>query len=435
MFKRFLLVAMACMMALPFVTASQTQAATATDSAEIVLHKRIYDVNGNDGSQFENDGLLKDASDSLLSQTTGINDVHFAVYDATELLQKALESGQTADKFVQSYTALDLTAAKQIAADMTLAGDGNDGTGRVTTKFDQTLNEDGIGRITVPQRKDGQVAAYYIIETGSSNTSASVDLSTAAPMMLVMNVRHPETNDVLDTLHIYPKNDAYARDAWFFKFGVTADGDKVRLPDVDYVLSKTSETGEQLYLGKYTANQVMLNWYTSTNPATDERLATFTSDSDGLVATPGLFLQGGTYAFTETATVDGYLIDDTPVTVEVPDRMYDNANVYQPVLVNGYALAQSETEILPADVIETGMPRVYNYAKEYPGDPADPEEDTHVKLPDTGGSVSTPVKTATKQSSGIIPQLGNGWSLALIIIGFVLMAWVTLWWRMKEKQR
>lgn len=424
MLKRILLTFTLLLLALPFIGAQRTHAAT-TD-AEIVLHKRIFPVKTNDGSLTSNDGLLRDPSAALLTQTEGINDVHFEVYDATALYQAALGKNQTAEEFVREYTALDLTAAGKIAADLQLVGDGNAGLGKVVTKTDNALSEAGVGRITLPQRQNGHTAAYYIIEVHNANDEVQVNMATAAPMMMVMNVRHPQTDVLLDTIHLYPKNDAYARDPWFFKYGVTLKDEKVRLQGVQYVMSKAVANGQRLYLGKYDGNQVYYNWYASTNPKTDKRLAIFTSDKNGLVATPELYLKGGSYQFNEIKTLKDYILDDTPIKVEVPARYFDDNGEYQYTYVNGEPIHESSTGILPDSIIKAGKPRVYNYMR---------------KLPDTGlppvigdtPDPNPPVKT-TKPSRPWLPQLGNGWSVFLIIAGLVLMAWVSIWWRLRSKR-
>ena len=423
MLKRILMAVAAIMLALPFLGMQETQAAT-NDTAEILLHKRIFSVNGNDGTQYENDGLLKDPSDAMLAKTVGVNDVEFAVYNATGLLEAALAEKQTVEEFVRDYTALEISAAQDIAQDLDLVGSGNAGTGRIVTQSDNAISEDGIGRITLPQRQNNHVAAYYIIETGHQ-AEVDVDVAAAAPLMVVMNVRHPQTDAVLNTLHIYPKNDAYARDPWFFKFGVTTSGDKVRLEGVEYVISKAGANGQRLYLGHYTPGQVVLNWVTSTNPKTDQRLAVFTSDKNGLVATPDLYLKSGDYQFNEIKALPGYILDNKPVTIEVSDRMYDEDGNYLWTLVNGEQIYESPTGILPDNIIEAGKPRVYNYAEQTPTTPTDPAKPAEPEVPTTSTKKPTP--------SGILPQLGNGWSIILIIAGLVIMAWVTIWWRMRSK--
>lgn len=424
MLRRIIMALAALLLAAPMVTANATHAAT-SDTAEIVLHKRIFSVNGNDGTQYTNDGLLKDPSDAMLSKTTGVNGVQFQVYDATQLYKDALAKDQDGTEFIREYTALEREAALKIAEHLQLVGDGNVGTGQVMTQTDSALGEDGVGRIRLPQRQDDHVAAYYIIETGYDDTNVEVDLDKAAPLMVVMNVRDPQSNAVLNTIHIYPKNDAYARDPWFFKFGVTVTGSKVRLEGVEYVISKAGDNGTRLYLGKYNANQVILNWMTSPDPGKDDRLAVFTSDKNGLVATPDLYLKSGNYEFNETKALNGYILDNKPVTIEVPERMYDDNGNYQWTLVNGTPIYESPTGILPDNIIQEGKPRVYNYAQATP-DTEDPEPSTP-----TVTKPKSPTKTPSK---GILPQLGNGWSIFLILAGLVLMSWVSIWWRLKSKR-
>lgn len=109
--------------------------------------------------------------------------------------------------------------------------------------------------------------------------------------------------------------------------------------------------------------------------------------------------------------------------------MYDDNGNYQWTLVNGTPIYESPTGILPENIIEEGKPRVYNYAEEVPEIP-----DTGTTTPTKPGKPDAPTTPTKKPApSGLLPQLGAHLDVILIIVGLVLMAWVTMWWRLKSK--
>jgi LPXTG-motif cell wall-anchored protein len=104
--------------------------------------------------------------------------------------------------------------------------------------------------------------------------------------------------------------------------------------------------------------------------------------------------------------------------------MAQDENGERHVTVNGVDIIESDTGILPNDVIEKAEARVYNYKKA-----ALPETEEQEILPPT---TSTPSKPAGSTSSGIIPQLGNNSSTWLILLGLAVMLGSVLIWRKRR---
>lgn len=386
------------------MTLTQKAQAATSDTTEVILHKRIFAKQQNDGTTHQNDGQLLDKDSDLLTKTTGINGIVYDVYDATSLMQDALDGGMSSSEFVTNYTDRDRDSALQLIEERDLS--------RVAsraTAHDATLDEDGVVRFNLASRSGGQTAAYYLIERELNNDDVEVDIAQTKPMMIVLNVKDQD-GQVLNSLHIYPKNDVYARDPYFFKFGVDADGSAHRLAGAEFVLSKIGSEGQTLYLAANQEHATILKWVQSTTPATATNVARFTSDQNGLVATPGIFVPSGEYAFYEVKAPSGYVLDKSPITVSVPPIAQDE-NGQQHVSINGVDIVESTTGILPNEVIEKAEARVYNYTKE--------------SLPDTDDEIIPPTSSkpsgTTGGSGGIIPQLGNNSSTWLIALGLVVM--------------
>lgn len=393
------------------------QAATG-DTTEVILHKRIFPKLQNDGTTHQNDGQLLGQDSDLLTKTEGLNGVIYDVYDATSLMQDALDADMTTAEFVANYTDRDRDSAMQLIEERGLTH-----TTETTTAFDATLNEDGVARLNLPSKAaNGQTAAYYLIEREVNHDDVQVDIAQTKPMMIVLNVKG-EDGQVLNPLHIYPKNDVYARDPYFFKFGADADGSEHRLAGAEFVFTKMGAEGQTLYLAANQEDAAILKWVESSTPATDANVARFTSDKNGLVATPGIWVPSGNYAFYEVKAPAGYVLDESAIPVVVPPMAQDE-NGERHVTVNGVDIIESDTGILPNDVIEKAEARVYNYKKA-----AVPETEEQEILPPT---TSTPSKPAGTTSSGIIPQLGNNSSTWLILLGLAVMLGSVLIWRKRR---
>lgn len=418
MLKRIIIAACLALGIIGGSTLTQQVHAADADTTEVILHKRVFPKLQNDGTTHQNDGLLLDKDSELLTKTEGVNGITYDVYDATSMMQAAIDDGLSTSEFVENYTDRDRDSALQLINQL-----GLDKTMSATTAHDAQLDEDGIARLNLPSRSGTQTAAYYLIESEVANDDAEIDIAQTKPLMIVMNVKGSDGN-VLNPLHIYPKNDIYARAPYFFKFGVDDDGDEHRLAGAEFVYSKVGTVGQTLYLAAKQDSAIALKWLESTDPANDENVARFTSDKNGLVSTAGIFFPSGEYAFYEVKAPDGYILDDTAITVSIPAIAQDQDG-QQNIMVNGTAITENTTGILPNEVIEAAEARVYNY-----------REGT---LPDTDGeddiippTTSTPDLPSTGGSTGIIPQLGNNSSTWLIVLGLIIMLGSVLIWRKRR---
>ena len=416
MFRKLLMVAAAAAMAIPFLKGQTVAAASNTlaDQTEIVIHKRINrDVRatskpdhqwGNFSWQYNNTGEILDTIQT--DNTFGLNGATFEVFDATEAYTESKEQNESVKDFVDSWAAKPRKdALEEARQDFNRVG-----TGKTAT----VGAEDGIVKFTLPTRSGDSYAAYLIIETSvDSGTELNVDLTRkAAPLMVVLPQRN-SANEYLNTIHIYSKNIGYVRDPYFFKFGRTATGQDVRLEGAVFALYRIID-GRKEYLSMTDVSDLKNEWITSASPLNDERVNKFISDKDGLVNTGERFLPSGTYYFEELRSVPGYVnnLGDSGVKVEIPPTWEKENGDFNPVLVNGEPMDETESGVVLQPTIEKGRPRVYN-------DRA-PEESKPV-------SPAAPTKPGG-QSNGRLPQTGNIVSMMMIIAGLILMlfAWRTL---------
>lgn len=407
MLKRILFSIAAAAMALPFLQATPTQAAT--KNVDIVVHKRMHDdarLNTDEWS-YENNGSLKSRIE--LEKTKGLNGAEVVLYDATKLYQEALADGKTPTQFVNEWRNKDRMDAfaeaeehlALLATKTTQEGFMEDGS-----------REDGIARFTVAQKVGSQYAAYLLLEKSvASDHSFDVDLSTmAAPMMVVMPIMNAD-GAAMDNIHIYAKNVAYVRDPYFFKFGRNAAGDDVRVQGAVFALYQIVN-GEKLWLSTDLSEAPRNEWITSSNPLTDEAVDKFISDQDGLVNTGTRFLASGTYYFEELKPALGYInnLGATGVKVEVPTSWTKPDGSFNPVLVNGEVLDETTAGVVSDAQIAIGRPRVYN-----------------IREKEDQGNVTVVAKPSTPQTpAGKLPQTGSVISGLLIALGAALMlgAWL-----------
>lgn len=348
----------------------------AEESVTVLLHKRIYrDIPAAEETLYENSGQLIDATTpnaSLLDQTTPLNGANFNIYDVTQYCQETGEGYVTLrDTFakMKPYEAIQFanTHAFHLVAS-------------VKTGNDSLLGEDGIGRVTLPKKQGGLDAVYLIVETElDENREINVDLEKQAmPILLMLPVLDPVSEEALQEIHLYPKNVGYVRDPYFFKIGKAADGTEKPLKGAVFVLYQYDENGNKIYLDISPVNDLRNTWVASSDPLNDPQVTKFTSDDKGVVNTGERFLPSGTYYFEEVATAEGFFIQEDAKAVEVviPKAWYDAQGNFQYVTVNGQNMEELISGEVPEAAYAKQTPRVYNYQEDKT------KESSH--LPETG---------------------------------------------------
>jgi LPXTG-motif cell wall-anchored protein len=236
---------------------------------------------------------------------------------------------------------------------------------------------------------------------------------------------HPSEESALNQIHIYPKNAAYVRDPYFFKFGKQVNGEEIRLAGAKFVLYQLINN-QKRYLQLGAENDLGNRWVTSSDPLNDERVDKFTSDKDGLVNMGQRFLSAGTYYFEEVQTVNGYDLDASAkgIKVEVPAEWRDESGTFLPVMVNGQPLMELISGKVPEEAMQQAKPRVYNtqQGSKPPSTPGKPTPVNSVK-PTSGASTA----------KGWLPQTGTVKTMATIV-GFVLIfVAAIIYWRNRRQ--
>ncbi|GEK06223.1 pilin N-terminal domain-containing protein [Schleiferilactobacillus harbinensis] len=393
---------------------------------EIVLHKRVYrDVRSPEDVWYPNDGvLIEDPNHKLLSKTSGLNGANFYVYDLSAEYQRMKKEWTPSAHGGQTFTDqvfIDLYRDKPRREALTWAEQNLKRVATIKTRTDDALNEDGIARFTVPRRTpEGNKAVYLILEDKLDPTMGlNIDMTKkTSPIVVILPMMHPVDETKLNPIHLYPKNTAYVRDPYFFKFGKQTTGGEVRLAGAKFVMYQLINN-QKRYLQLGEENDLGNKWLTSSDPLRDDRVDKFTSDKDGLVNMGQRFLLAGTYYFEEVATIDGYELDASAkgIKVEVPEEWRDEQGNFLPVMVNGQPLMELVSGKVPEAAMQQATPRVYNNQTTTP--PTTPEK-------------PTPVSTTPPKQGGWLPQTGTVKTL-MGIFGFLLIAVVVvIGWRTRK---
>lgn len=466
MLKRLFIV-LALMLGFAGLTQSQSTAAEMAD-VKVVLHKRAFPTGDTSGLTHQNTGEELSSNSPLLQATVGLNGVTYDVYDASALLEAALAANQSVSDFVQHYTGMSRSAALAVVAEHDLAAKAQITTTRVG-------DEDGVAEVTLPTMVGENQAAYYFIEREVANDDMSVDIFQTSPMMIVMGTRN-EDGTLMNPLHLYPKNDLYGRDPYFFKYEAGEDAD--RLAGAQFVFTKIDDEGATRYLAAKQPDAGKVHWVLSDDPGKDDAVAKFASDKDGLVTLAGISIPAGDYRFYEVIAPKGYVLSEIPVNVTIPAGYFDEDGKELLVEVNGHAIPNTVGGAVTPGAVNDGVPAVYNYPKdpgdpEEPGNPGEPEEpgepdepgnpdqpgepdeetDTEgdeIENPGTptrpGGGSSTPGSSTPGGGTtggwisggggllgGLLPQLGNKAAAVIAGIGVVLLALVGIVWVRKQR--
>lgn len=169
-----------------FFSGSQAQAAE-TDSVNFILHKIVF-PNGEMPDDFQNTGDRTGEHESLLQDYRGLNDVTFDVYDVSqhfyELRAKG-ESVEAAQDVLSSLAEEDL--GQSVASDTTKTANG----------------EDGTASFTLPTKTaEGKDAVYLFHESKKPD-----NILEKAHDMVVVLPAYSTDNQILSTIHLYPKNE------------------------------------------------------------------------------------------------------------------------------------------------------------------------------------------------------------------------------------
>ncbi|MFT8398860.1 MAG: pilin N-terminal domain-containing protein [Schleiferilactobacillus harbinensis] len=361
---------------------------------EIVLHKRVYrDVRSPEDVWYPNDGvLIEDPNHKLLSKTSGLNGANFYVYDLSAEYQRMKKEWTPSAHGGQAFTDqafIDLYRDKPRREALTWAEQNLKRVATIKTRTDDALNEDGIARFTVPRRTpEGNKAVYLILEDKLDPAMGlNIDMTKkTSPIVVILPMMHPVDETKLNPIHLYPKNSAYVRDPYFFKFGKQANGGEVRLAGAKFVMYQLINN-QKRYLQLGEENDLGNKWLNSSDPLRDDRVDKFTSDKDGLVNMGQRFLSAGTYYFEEVATIDGYELDASAkgIKVEVPEEWRDEQGNFLPVMVNGQPLMELVSGKVPEAAMQQATPRVYN---------------NQTTTPPTTQAKPTPVSTTPPKQGG-----------------------------------
>lgn len=169
-----------------FFSGSQAQAAEA-DEVNIILHKIVF-PNGEMPEDFQNVGDRTGEHESLLQDYRGLNDVTFDVYDVSQKFYELRAKGESVEAAQDALSSLaEEDLGQSVASD--------------TTK---TVNgEDGTASFTLPTKTaEGKDAVYLFHESKKPDNI----LEKAHDMIVVLPV-YSVDNQVLNTIHLYPKNE------------------------------------------------------------------------------------------------------------------------------------------------------------------------------------------------------------------------------------
>lgn len=167
------------------------------DRATLYIHKRMYKNPNARPSYTENDGLQREVENE--SDTYGLNDVTFGIYDVTLPLAEKLKTRSLED-IQQEVLAWDLDETHHPLP-------GSQKLGSIKTK---TINqESGLGRFefTIPEVEN---PAILIVEEDAPLINGEKIEYPAAPMLIVFPVENPmQSGSYLSEIHLYPKNYGY----------------------------------------------------------------------------------------------------------------------------------------------------------------------------------------------------------------------------------
>ncbi|WP_430612600.1 pilin N-terminal domain-containing protein [Enterococcus sp. DIV0876] len=371
---------------LGFLSISELTAnAASTDTQNILLHKRIFRdrdyTEQFDDAKYQNTGdIVSGASHNnseMLTLSRGLNGATFALLDTTDYYYaKVAEVGQEQaskdlnEKLTRTLVRKHLVEGEYnftIEDDFPEVSIVDSGTtapsSELPASIDQSEFEDENGFLyfeNVPKRSNGQHAVYMIVETAVDD-QGNVDLQKWASKMMISFPVMRDTGEEFDAeiLHLYPKNLGYVRDPWFMKLGRNVNGEYAPLEGTEFVFYRLNEAGEREYFIPDLTEDMSMNheWISGIeadsqgNAVYDSLIENgihiYRSSEYGIVSMDGVLVPSGTYYFEEVKTVPGYLptAETFQIKVEIPSSWWnEESNDYQPVLVNGQAMAEPEPD-------------------------------------------------------------------------------------------
>lgn len=378
---------------------------------QIVVHKRVLrDADLPEFTPHQNDGKEAEADADILSKTASLDGAIFNVYDISELYH---EGGLDKQTFLEQMNEMNCNYAVEFLHQQGIEPLYKD------LKTNTEAADGGVLRFNVPS--DNQAlnkhAVYAIVETGVDPAAGvTVDLSQMTPLVVILPVVDPITNQAMQTIHIYPKNVSYLRSPYFFKIGKKQDGSEEPLAGAVFVLYRVDEEGNKLYLDMNPTTAMKNRWVNTSDPTTDPNISRYTSDQEGLVEMKEHYLPAGTYYLEEIQGVEGYQKTENAIPVVIPESAVDAEGKPQSVKINDQVMDEKENDTVPEAAMVRKTPYVYNYEKK--------------PLPDTKGTTQTPSASAV---SKLLPQTGEQRPILLGVIGIFLVM-LTLY-RIKRRGR
>ncbi len=167
-----------CFLSFPKESIAQSEA----DTVQIILHQLLFEYGEMPDEQFHTG-----QEQAYLTNTQGLNDVTFTVYDVTESFYQLHKEGVSIEE-----------AQKEIASQGAAAGRPIEE--QVTKRVG---NEDGIAHFWLP-KKDSQKrdSVYLFAET----KTPSIVQEKAANLVVVLPLKDKNDQE-MSTIHLYPKNE------------------------------------------------------------------------------------------------------------------------------------------------------------------------------------------------------------------------------------
>lgn len=251
---------------------SKAQAAT-SDSQTVTIHKLQYENLPIDSKLNTGDLMTFDGSKPL-------EGVSFTAYDVTKNyydLRKG-KDGLTQDAAYKSLQEMKMDALK------------ND----TSYSFSQT-NDEGTSSLALPTKSTYKVndkaqdAIYVIVET---DAPSNVNRTKSVNMVVSLPVYKSDSDKptLIETVHLYPKNEIYGEELSFTKYGVDTE-----------TKAQTPLAGAQFKLRDVNKQYLQKSLDSNGFPVFSEENTPqiFTSDDKGVVNTSGYKMAPGTYTFEE----------------------------------------------------------------------------------------------------------------------------------------
>jgi LPXTG-motif cell wall-anchored protein len=171
------------------VTATET-----SQSITFVLHKRLF-TDEEDALDRQNSGLeITDEEDYLLGKSVGLPDVEFEVYDATEFVAQQLLKGKKVDSIMQEVLDSEYAWLREELKDK-----------KLIIPFTIKTDSEGVAWLPLSDKEfssfqESNPALLFLEKEGNQNIR-----KIALPMLVVLPVTNPQ-GEILETIHLYPKN-------------------------------------------------------------------------------------------------------------------------------------------------------------------------------------------------------------------------------------